>query len=58
MTALTVIIVAWWAGFIIPEIIADVRADAVRIGKLPEGYKLSKTERADDGINLQQPHTV
>jgi len=50
MTALAILIIGWWAGFIIPEIIADVKADVVRVGKLPEGYKLNKTERTDDGI--------
>ena len=50
MTAVAVLIAAWWAGFIIPEIIADVKADVVSIGKLPDGYKLSKTERTNDGI--------
>jgi len=48
--ALAVVIAAWWAFFIIPEIVADVKADVVRIGNLPEGYKLSKTENADDEI--------
>ena len=50
MSALVVILVAWWAGMIIPEMIACAKTDVVRIGKLPEGYKLSKTETADDGI--------
>ena len=44
------IIAAWWAAIIIPGMIADAKADVVRIGKLPDGYKLSKTETADDGI--------
>ena len=50
MAAFVAIIAAWWTFFIIPAVIADVKADVVRIGSLPEGYKLSNTERADDGI--------
>jgi len=50
ISALAVLLAAWWAGFIIPEMITGAKADMIKIGKLPEGYKLSKTEAADSGI--------
>ena len=50
MTALAVLIVAWWAFFIIPAIITDIKNDVVRIGNLPVGYKLSETKNTDNEI--------
>ena len=46
ISALGVIIAAWWAVFMI----ADIKNDVVRVGKLPDGYQLNKRENTDGEI--------